>query len=66
MKRYIKHMENKYLISTLKLTEDVFTIWDSPEEGKLVRKLAEEIRAKKYYLPELEPVTVDENDEVIG
>ena len=66
MKRSIKHMESKYLISSLELVEDVFAKWDSPEEGKIVRRLVEEIRAKKYYLPELELIMVDENDVVIG
>lgn len=36
------------------------------EEGKLVRQLVEEIRAKKYYIPELELIMVDENDQIIG
>lgn len=66
MKRNIKSMEKQYLLSSLELVEDVFTKFDSPEEGKLVRRLVEEIRAKKYYLPELELVTIDENDDVIG
>ena len=36
------------------------------EEGALVRRLVEEIRSKKYYLPELELLMVNEEDEVIG
>ena len=66
MKRIIKSMENKYLLPSLELVEDVFTKWDSPEEGKTVRQLVEEIRAKKYYIPQLEIIMVDEKDEVIG
>ena len=66
MKRTIKPMENKYRMPSLDLVEDVFTKWDSPEEGKLVRRLVEEIRAKKYYLPELELIMVDDADEIIG
>lgn len=66
MARNIKSIENKYLISSLDLVEDVFTKYDSPNEGKIVRQLVEEIRGKKYYIPELELVAVDENDEVIG
>lgn len=66
MARIIKSIENKYLISSLDLVENVFSESDSPEEGKTVRQLVEEIRAKKYYIPELELVMVDENDEVIG
>lgn len=32
----------------------------------MVRRLVEEIRRKKYYLPELELIMVDEADEIIG
>jgi predicted N-acetyltransferase YhbS len=66
MTRNIKAMEPKYLISSLQLVETVFSEWENPKEGKLVRRLVEEIRAKKYYIPELEFVMVDESDEVIG
>lgn len=66
MKHIIRSMENQYLLPALELVENVFTEWDSPEEGKMVRRLVEEIRAKKYYLSELELVTVNEKDEVIG
>ena len=66
MIRNIKSMEPKYLLPSLELVEKVFTEWDSPEEGKIVRSLVEEIRAKKYYIPELEFIMVDEADEVIG
>ena len=47
MQRVIKAMEQKYLQASLKMVEDVFAKWDSPEEGKTVRSLVEEIRAKK-------------------
>ena len=66
MDRRIKAMENQYLLPALELVEEVFTQWDSPEEGKLVRRLVEEIRRKKYYIPELEFVMANEKDEVIG
>lgn len=66
MERIIKSMENKYLLPSLGLVQAVFSDWDSPEEGRLVRRLVEEIRAKKYYIPELDLVMVDDNDEVIG
>ena len=59
-------MENKYLTSSLELVEDVFAEYDSPEEARVVRQLVEEIRSKKYYIPELELIMVDQNDEVIG
>ena len=64
--RVIKSMEEKYLLPSLELVEAVFTDHESVEEGKLVRRLVEEIRGKRFYLPELELVMVDEADEVIG
>ena len=64
--RIIKTMEGKYLLPSLELVEAVFTAHADAEEGKLVRSLVEEIRSKRFYLPELELVMVDENDEVIG
>lgn len=66
MERIVKSMENKYILPSLELVEEVFTKWGGPEEGRLVRRLVEEIRVKKYYIPELELVMVDEKDEVIG
>ena len=64
--RIIKSMEEKYLLPALDLVEAVFTDHESEEEGKLVRRLVEEIRSKRFYLPELELIMVDEADEVIG
>ena len=66
MRRIIKPMEAKYLQSSLDLVDDVFAKWDSPEEGKTVRSLVEEIRAKKYYVPELELIMVNEDDLILG
>ena len=66
MQKTIKAMETKYLQPSLKMIEDVFTKWDSPEEGKVVRSLVEEIRSKKYYLPELELIMVNEDDLILG
>ena len=64
--RIIHSMEDRYLTPALDLVQDVFTAHQDEAEGRLVRRLVEEIRAKKYYLPELELVMVDENDQVIG
>ena len=65
--RIIKSMEEKYLVSSLELVETVFTAHCDAQEGKLVRSLVEEIRSKRFYLPELELVMVDgDTDEVIG
>ena len=64
--RTIKTIEEKYLNPTLELVEQVFTAHSDAEEGALVRTLVEEIRSKRFYLPELELVMVDENDSPIG
>ena len=67
MKRIIKVMEEKYRVPALDLVETVFTEHSDAEEGKLVRSLVEEIRSKRFYLPELELIMVDgDTDEVIG
>ncbi len=66
MEKIIKSMENKYLLPSLDMVEDVFTKYKDPEEGKIVRQLVEEIRSKKYYLPELELIMVDERDNILG
>lgn len=64
--RIIKSMEARYLVPALELVETVFTEHSDAEEGKLVRSLVEEIRSKRFYLPELELIMVDDSDEVIG
>lgn len=65
--RIMKSIEEKYLLPTLELVEAVFTDHENAEEGKLVRALVEEIRSKRFYLPELELIMLDEEaDEVIG
>ena len=66
MEKTIKSMEEKYLVSSLELVEAVFTDSECAENGKLVRSLVEEIRSKRFYLPELELIMVDEADAVIG
>ncbi len=66
MNRVIKSMEEKYLLPSAELVEAVFTAHENAEEGRLVRSLVEEIRTMRYYVPALELVMVDENDEVIG
>ena len=65
--REIISMKPEYLVSSLELVEKVFTEHENANEGKLVRSLVEEIRSKRFYLPELELVMVDsDTDEVIG
>ena len=66
MERIIKSMEEKYLVPALDLVQAVFTASETPEDGALVRRLVEEIRSKRWYLPELELIMVNEADEIIG
>ena len=66
MERIIKSMEEKYLIPAEEMVERTFTAHADAEEGKLVRSLVKEIRGKRFYLPELELIMVNEADEVIG
>ena len=65
--RVIKSMEEKYLLPSLNLVEQVFTESECEENGKLVRSLVEEIRSKRFYEPKLEMIMVEsDTDEVIG
>ena len=66
MNRTIKSMENKYLQSSLDMIRRTFTNSESAEDAQIVVNLVQEIRANDYYLPELELIMMDENDEVIG
>lgn len=66
MQRIIKPMENKYLQSSLDMVRRTFTNSETAEDAQIVVNLIEEIRAKEFYVPELEFIMVDENDEVIG
>ncbi len=66
MERIIKSMEEKYLVPSLELVESVFTEYDCATEGKMTRRLVEEIRSMRFYLPELELIMVDETDVPIG
>ena len=63
--RTITSMKPEYLTSSLELVEQVFTEHENAQEGALVRRLVEEIRSKKYYLPELELLML-EDGEIIG
>ncbi len=66
MERIIKSMEDKYLLPSLDLVKEVFTAYENEEDANLVCRLIKEIRAKKYYVPQLEFVMVDESDSIIG
>lgn len=67
MNRIIRSVDGqKDLKNSLELVETVFTESEGEESGKTVRSLVEEIRSKKYYLPELDLIMVNEADVVIG
>ena len=66
MERKIQGITTEYLNEALDLVEQVFTEYQDEKEGKTVRRLVEEIRSKKYYLPELELIALDEGNNVIG
>jgi len=66
MERIIRCVAERDMTRALDMVEQVFTEHEDANEGALVRSLVEEIRAKKYYLPELELVMVNEADEIIG
>ena len=64
--RIIKPVTEEYLGKSLDLVQQVFTEYKNLEEGIAVRKLVEEIRSKKYYVPELDLMAVDDSGEIIG
>lgn len=61
----IQSMSEEYLQPSLELVQQVFTDHENEKEGKMVRRLVEEIRAKRFYLPELEIIAVCEG-EIVG
>lgn len=66
MERIIKPATKKEYLSSLEFVEKVFTESENAENGRLVRELVAEIRSKKYYLPELDLIMVNEDDEILG
>ena len=64
--RSIQSIEEKYSLPALALVRQVFTEHESPEEGKIVGALVEEIRSKPFYLPPLELIALSDEQEVIG
>ncbi len=62
--RTIQAIEEEYRLPVLELVERVFTEHSDAEEGKLVRSLVEEIRSKRFYIPELELITVEDGEAV--
>ena len=60
--RTITSMQPEYLLPSQELVGQVFTEHVNADEGKLVRRLVEEIRSKKYYLPELELLMLEDGE----
>ena len=60
MARQIMAMREDRRVAALDLVEAVFTAHENAQDGKLVRRLVEEIRSKRFYLPELELMMVKE------
>lgn len=65
MERIIKSMTKEYEEKALDMVQTVFTEYSDAEEGSLVRNLVEEIRGKRFYVPELELIMANEEDEII-
>lgn len=66
MFRVVKPVDAGHAQAALQLVEAVFAASEGAKEGRQVRQLVEEIRAGRYYVPELELMAVDERDEIIG
>ena len=66
MQRIIKSMEEKYLTPSEEMVRNAFTVSENAQEADLVVRLIEEIRSMDTYIPALELIMVDGDDEVIG
>ena len=66
MERIIRTVKQEELNISLDFVEKVFTDSETAKNGKIVRNLLAEIRSKKYYIPDLDLVMVNENDEIVG
>ena len=66
LNRIIKSMEDKYVKPSLDMVRRTFTDSENEEEADLVVRLIEEIRSMDTYIPELELIMVNEEDEVVG
>ena len=66
LNRIIKSMEDKYLNPSLNMVRRTFTDYENAEEADLVVRLIKEIRSMSTYIPELELIMVNGEDEVIG
>ncbi len=66
MNRMIKNVNDKYLEASAQFVEDVFTDSEGKGSARIVKQLVLEIRSKRFYLPELELIMVDEMDDILG
>lgn len=66
MERIIRTVKSDEFEKSALFVKKVFTESEDEESGTLVGNLVREIRSKKYYLPELDLIMTDENDEIIG
>lgn len=66
MDRIIKSIEDRYLDASAQFVENVFTDSEGKESARTVKQLVLEIRSKRFYLPELELIMVDEMDHILG
>lgn len=66
MTRIIRTVKADEFEKSAEFVKKVFTESEDEESGILVGNLIREIRSKKYYVPELDLIMTDENDEIIG
>lgn len=66
MKRTIRTVKKDEFESSAVFAGKVFRDSEGEESERIVSSLVREIRSKKYYVPDLDLVMVDENDEIIG
>lgn len=66
MNRTVRQMTDEYRAAALDLIYEAFTDWRDDTEGRLVRRLVEEIRSKRFYLPELEIICTAGDGLLIG
>ena len=66
MERIIRTARSDEFEKSALFVGKVFRESEDEESGNLVANLVREIRSKKYYVPELDLIMVDEGDEIIG
>lgn len=66
MERTIKNVDSKNFAQSARFVEAVFTDSEGKDAAGVVKKLVLEIRSKRFYLPELELIMVNETDDILG